>query len=70
MTLKGDGILKRNWLVVSKIAWGSWLILMCAVASPKICTLMDSFCPNHIKFYMKKYKKVLSHDTMNDPKNS
>ena len=32
-------------------------------ASLRICTLMGSFCPKHIKFYLKKYKRSMSHDT-------
>ena len=27
------------------------------------CTLMGSFCPNHIKFQLVKYRRVISHDT-------
>ena len=29
----------------------------------KFCTLMGSFCKNHIKFQLKKYRRVFSHDT-------
>ena len=29
----------------------------------KFCTLMGSFCPNHIKFQLRKYRRVISHDT-------
>ena len=36
---------------------------MAAVTSLKICTLIDSFYQKHIKFYMKKYRKIMSHDT-------
>ena len=28
----------------------------------KFCTLMGSFCKNHIKFQLKKYRRVISHD--------
>ena len=35
---------------------------MRGVASLKICTLMGSFCPKHIKLKMKKYRRVISHD--------
>ena len=27
------------------------------------CTLMGSFCPNHIKFQPVKYRRIISHDT-------
>ena len=33
------------------------------VASLKNWTLMGSFCPKHIKLEMKKYRRVMSHDT-------
>ena len=36
---------------------------MRAVQSLKICTLLISFCPKHIKSLMKKYRRVLSYDT-------
>ena len=36
---------------------------MRAVESLKVCTFMDSFCPAHIKFYMKKYRRAKSHET-------
>ena len=32
--------LKKNWLLVSKMTWGIWWILMRAAASLKICNLM------------------------------
>ena len=40
------------------IGWNStW-----AVESLTFCTLMGSFCPNHINFQLKKYRRVISHD--------
>ena len=36
--------LKKNWLLVPKMTWGIWWILMWAVASLKICTFMCYFC--------------------------
>ena len=43
---------------------------MRAVESPIICPLMGSFWRKHIKFYLKKYKRVISHDmtVMSDAK--
>ena len=41
---------KKIWLVVWKFTQGIWLIFMRVVAILKVCTLMDLFCPNHIKF--------------------
>ena len=34
-----------------------------AIESLKFCTLMGSFSPNHIKFQLKKYRRIISHDT-------
>ena len=56
--------LKKNWLVVLKMTQGVCLIFMRPVASLKICTLMASLCPKHTKFQMKKYRRVMSHDTL------
>ena len=39
---------KRNWLLVPKMTWGIWWILMRAVASLKICTLMCYFCWKYV----------------------
>ena len=36
--------LKKNWLLVQKMTWGIWWILMRAVTSLEICTLMCYFC--------------------------
>ena len=55
--------IKKNWLVISKLTQRIWLIFMQAVASLKICSLMGSFCPYHINFDMKKYRRVMSHNT-------
>ena len=40
-----------------------WWNFMRAVESLKFHTLMDFFCPNHIKFQLKEYRKVICHDT-------
>ena len=44
------------------MTWGVWWILMQAVASLEICTLMCYFC-QHIKFQLEKYRRLISHDT-------
>ena len=36
---------------------------MRAVESLKMCSLMGSFCPVHIKFQVKNYKRVMCHNT-------
>ena len=40
-----------------------WWNFTWAVESLKFCTLMGSFCPNHVQFQLKKYRRVISHDT-------
>ena len=42
---------------------GIWLILMRAAESLKTCTLIGSFCRKHVKIQMKKYRRVMFHDT-------
>ena len=54
--------MKKNWLLVPKLMWGIWWILMRAVASLKICTLMCYFCQKHM-FEPKKYRGVTCHNT-------
>ena len=39
-----------------------WWNFTWAVESLTLCTLMGSFCKNHIKFQLKKYRRVISHD--------
>ena len=41
---------------------------MRAGKSLKICTLIGYFCPKHIKIWMKKYRRVIFHDTEECPK--
>ena len=48
------------WLEKSQ---GIWLILMRAAESLKTCTLIGSFCRKHVKIQMKKYRRVMFHDT-------
>ena len=55
--------LKKNWLLVPKMTWGIWWILMQAVASLKICTLMCYFCRRYITFEPKKCRGVKCHNT-------
>ena len=49
--------LKINWLLVSKMTWGIWWILIQSVVSPEVFTLTCYFCQYHIKFQPKKYKR-------------
>ena len=52
--------LKKNWLLVPKMTWGIWWILMRAVASLKICTLLGYFCRKYVMFELKRYREVVS----------
>ena len=36
---------------------------MLAATSLKISIFMGTFCPKHKKFYMNKYRGLMSHDT-------
>ena len=40
-----------------------WWNFMWTVESLKFWTFMSSFCPNYIKFQLKKYRRVISYDT-------
>ena len=40
-----------------------WWNFTWAVKTLKLCTFMVYFCKNHIKFQLKKYRRVISHDT-------
>ena len=55
--------LKKNWVLVQKLAWEIWWISMWAVTSLKIYTLMCYFCQQHIKFQLKRYRRIISPDT-------
>ena len=54
--------LKKNWLLVPKMTWGIWWILMRAVASLKICTLMCNFAESILSLSQKKYRGVICHN--------
>ena len=57
--------LKRNWLVILKLTWGIWQILTRALESlPNshfIWTTSDQRI--YIMFELKKYRRVIFHDT-------
>ena len=55
--------LKKSWLVVPKMTLGIWWILMWAVASLKMWTLMCYFCQKYITFELKKYRGVMCHNS-------
>ena len=46
-----------------RLIYCQWLILMPAVASLKICTLMYYFCRKYIIFEPKNYSGIMCHDT-------
>ena len=50
--------LKKNWLLVPKMTWGIWWILMRAVASLEICTLMCYFGQWRLSFNLKSTEEL------------
>ena len=55
-------VMRYNSSVLFKVQ--IWWNFVWAVESLKSCTMMDSFFPDHvIKFQLKKYRRVISHDT-------
>ena len=54
--------MKKNWLLVPKMAWGIWWILMRGVA--EICTLMCYFCRKYNMYEPKKFIGVMCHNTV------
>ena len=59
-------LLQRKFYMLSaKGAYQStnWWNFTWEVESLKFSTLSGSFCPNHIKFQLKKYRTVISHDS-------
>ena len=55
--------LKRRWLVVSKLTWGIWRIWPEHLKVSKISTWMRSFWTKYILLELKKYIRVIFHDT-------
>ena len=58
---------KLALLLVPKMTWGIRWVLMGAVASLKICTLTCCFCQKHMTFQLKKYRRIIFHDTEKNP---
>ena len=52
--------LKKNWLLVPKMTWGIWWILMRAVTSLRIFTLIGYFGRKYVMFELKKYRGTVS----------
>ena len=52
--------LNKNWLLVPKMTREIWWILMWAVASLKVCTLISYFCRKYLMFELTKYRGVVS----------
>ena len=68
MTLKGNAKFKEKATCGLKNHIRNLVNFVQADESLKICTLIGSFCPKHIKIQMIKYKRVLFHDTEECPK--
>ena len=60
--------LRKNWLLVPKMTKGILWILMRAVTSLKICTLMCYFGWKYIMFESKKYRELCVITLENDAK--
>ena len=60
--------LKRNWFLVQKMTRRIWWILMWAVASLKISTLMCYFCRKYIMFEPKSTEELCVITLENDAK--
>ena len=54
--------LKKNWFVISKMTRIWWIWTEHSKVS-KICTLTGSFCAKYITFDLKRYIRVVLHDT-------
>ena len=64
MTLKSHAKFeKKNWLLVPKMTWKIWWILIQTVSSLKNCTLMCYFCRKCIMFAPKMYRGVMCRNT-------
>ena len=50
-------------LVISKLAWGIGWTSIRAPKSLKNCTIMGSFCPNHIMFQLKNFRGIMYQET-------
>ena len=64
---KGIQNLSENWLVAWKMTRNSVNFHASSWKSENL-QFMGSFCWKDIKFYMKKYRRVISHDTEEWPK--
>ena len=63
MTMKNDIKLKRNWLVILKLTWGTSQILTRALNSLKKLCFTGFLWPKYILFELQKYRRVIFHDT-------
>ena len=63
MTLKGDAKFKGKLTCGLENNLRNLLNFLRAVESLETCTLMGFFRPKHIKVYMKKYRRVVLHNT-------
>ena len=63
MTLKADAKFKAKLTCYLKNDISDLVNSHASCPKPENGTLMGSFCPNHIKIQMKKYRSVISYDT-------
>ena len=62
VTLKGDVIFKEKFTSGLKNDVRNLVNFHVSSCKSENCTLMGLFCPKHIKFSVKKYRRVMSHD--------
>ena len=59
--------LKKSWFFDSQMT-RIWWIMIRALKSLKICTFIGTFCAKYIMFDLKKYRRVVIHDTKESSK--
>ena len=62
MTLKSDAKFEEKSFFCFKNDKISWILIR-QLKSLKVCTLIGPFCANNIMFDLKKYRRVILHDT-------
>ena len=66
MTMKRETKFEAKLTLDSKNGMSNFVGFDACTGTFEICTLMCCFCQQHIKFQLKKYRRIISHDTEND----
>ena len=56
-------LLKELWLLISNMTWGIFLNFQSTTQKSKNFILMGYFCPKSIRFELKKYRRIIFHET-------